>query len=103
MNALLAFPIYFRRPAAGAYAANTAAMDWFVIATLCFFFFLLGCIATAAWVIWKRSTRPAPHVKLLMELEESDEDHLIRNADEKPAKEPPQRDPWEKEPEWWKQ
>ena len=103
MNALLAFPIYYRRPAAGTYAANTAAMDWFVIATMCFFFFLLGCFAMAAYQIWRRSTRPDPHVQLLMELAESDEEKLIQNVDEPPPAMSAPAEPWEKKPDWWKQ
>lgn len=102
MNSLLAFPVYFRRPDATVYAANTAAMDWFVIATLCFFFFLLGCFATAAWQIWRRATRPEPHVQLLMELAESDADRIIEKADEKKPDEGPKPEPWEKKPDWWK-
>jgi len=101
MNSLLAFPIYLHKPEPGKiqHAMDTAAMDWFVIATLCFFFFLLGCFATAAWQIWRRTTRPEPHVQLLIELAESDEDGVIRSAEDNKAD---QTAPWEKTPDWWK-
>lgn len=106
MNALLAFPIYFRRPDAGMHAADTAAMDWFVIATLCFFFFLLGCFATAAYQIWRRTTRPEAHVQLLMELAEDEAGGQApedKSPDEKPPGMTAPREPWEKAPDWWKQ
>lgn len=107
MNALFAFPIYLRHPEGGMHAADTAAMDWFVIATLCFFFFLLGCFAMAACQIWRRTTRPDPHVQLLMELAESDEadreDHQDENAGEKSPGLTAPREPWEQAPDWWKQ
>lgn len=109
MKALLAFPIYFRHPEAGMHAADTAAMDWFVIATLCTLFFLLGCFATAAYQIWRRTTRPEPHVQLLMELDDSDAtgtndpETENKNADEKPPGLTATREPWEQAPDWWKQ
>ncbi len=102
MNPVLAFPIYVQKPAANLYAANTAAMDWFVIATLCFFFFLLGCFAMAAWQIWRRTTRPEPHVQLLMELADSDEESTLRKADEQAQSSSAQSQPWEKPQDWWK-
>lgn len=102
MNALLAFPIFIRRQDPAMYGGNTEAMDWFVIATLCFFFFLLGCFATAAWQIWRRATRPEPHVKLLMELADSDEERIIQSADEKTAAAHSLPPSWEKPPDWWK-
>jgi hypothetical protein len=103
MNPLLAFLISHRRPEGGAYAADTAAMDWFVFATLCCFFFLFGCFATAAFFIWRRSTRPEPHVQLLMELDESDAEGLPEETDKKPPQQAAPREPWEKTPDWWKQ
>lgn len=109
MKALLAFPIYFRRPDAGIPAAETAAMDWFVIATLCTLFFLLGCFATAAYQIWRRTTRPEPHVQLLMDLAEGDaedngdKDAESKNHDEKSPDLKNPREPWEQAPDWWKQ
>ena len=99
MNALLAFPVWLRRPEAGIYAGDTAAMDWFVLATLGFLFFLLGCFATWAWVLWRRSHRPKPHMKLLMELEEEQERDRTSHTQRTPA-EP--KEPWERPADWWK-
>lgn len=100
MKVVLAFPV-FARPAGGAYAENTAAMDWFVLATLACWFFLLGCFATWAFLLWRRSARPKPHIKLIMELEEADHDASkprpeaqVRNAEDKEA--------WERPADWWK-
>lgn len=102
MKTILAFPIFVSRPEVIVHAPNTAAMDWFVIATLCFFFFLLGCFATAAWHIWRRTTRPDPHIKLLMELAESDADAFIQRVEEKKMESPPDSPGWEKPPDWWR-
>jgi len=104
MDPFLAFPTYMHGSGKIQHATNTAAMDWFVIATLCFFFFLLGCFAAVAWQIWRRTTRPDPHVQLLMELADSDEEKLIRAADENPQEPqaPQTPPPWEKPPDWWK-
>lgn len=98
---LLAFPVYVRPTETIRHAGDTTAMDWFVIATLCFFFFLLGCFATAAWVIWRRTTRPAPHIRLLMELEEAEEKAEVSPASESGIQNPTQPS-WEKEPDWWR-
>lgn len=102
MNLLLAFPTYLQNTGKLQHASNTAAMDWFVIATLCCFFFLLGCFAAVAWQIWRRTTRPEPHVQLLMELAESDEEKVIQNADETAQDDNETRLPWEKPQDWWK-
>ncbi len=105
MHVLSAFALVIRRPETVTHAGNTDAMDWAMIATLCFFFFLLGCFATAAWQIWRRTTRPEPHVQLLMDLADSDENKLIQNNEDKPGnnQDAPKPDPWEKSPDWWKQ
>lgn len=97
---LMAHPLPHEGPKAIAHAADTAAMDLFVIATLCILFFLLGCFATVAWQIWRRSTRPEPHIQLLMELEHADEEALLQSTsdDPSPATHYPERDP-----DWWKQ
>lgn len=78
--------------------ADTAALDGFVLVTLGFLFFLLGCFATWAWLIWRRSTRPPPHARLLMELAEAGEDEILHGADA-PA---PGAQAWEKPADWWK-
>lgn len=103
MNALLASPVLLRKPDFGMQADHTEAMDLFVIMTLCTLFFLLGCFATIAWQIWRRTTRPTSHEKLLMELAESDEEAIIQAADEKTRAEGNPPPSWEKSPDWWKQ
>lgn len=85
------------------YADDTTAMDLFVIMTLCTLFFLLGCFATIAWQIWRRTTRPTPHEKLFMELAESDEEEIIQAADEKAPASESKAGPWERPQDWWKQ
>jgi hypothetical protein len=100
MNALLAFPVWLHRPSGGAYAENTAAMDFFVLATLGCLFFLLGCFATWAWLLWRRSRRPKPHVKLLMELEAQDAHEPRPNQSRAQAGEA--KEPWERPADWWK-
>jgi hypothetical protein len=97
-----AFAVILKAPDAGAHAADTAAMDWFVLATLCTLFFLLGCIATAAWQIWRRTTRPQPHEQLLQELAEADPDALLNPGKGSDADETP-RAVWEKPADWWRQ
>lgn len=74
------------------------ASDWFVLFTLATLWFLLGAFAASAWIIWRRTTRPKPHVRLLMELENSQEDEREPAAADKasPAA------PWEKPADWWK-
>ncbi|MDZ4287160.1 MAG: hypothetical protein U0984_04335 [Prosthecobacter sp.] len=96
MNALLAFPVWLRRPDFGHHVEDTAAMDWFVLATLGFLFFLLGCFATWAWLLWRRSHRPTPQVKLLMELEEEERQTETKRPPAEPA------EPWERPADWWK-
>jgi len=97
MSTLLAFPVWLHRPEFGSRTEDTAAMDWFVLATLATLFFLLGCFATMAWLIWRRTTRPEPHVRLLMELEQ--EADGTETDEEKPPKEEGQ--PWERPADWW--
>lgn len=97
---LLAYFISNGKPHAGMPAVDTAAMDWFVIATLCILFFLLGCFATVAWQIWRRTTRPEPHVKLLMELADSNENDLLQPWKNDPAS--ASNGYQERNPDWWK-
>ena len=96
----LAFAVFYQRPLAGAHTADTAAMDWFVLFTLCTLFFLLGCLATAAWQIWRRTTRPQPHERLLQELAETDPDTLLRGGEPVDDK---GGEPWAKPADWWRQ
>lgn len=79
---------------------NTAAMDWFVLATLAIFFFLLGCFAAVAWQIWRRTTRPEPHEELLQELAHADEDEILGATSESGEAKMP-RASWEKPADWW--
>jgi len=95
----LAFAVYLHPPQAGAPAADTAAMDWFVLFTLCTLFFLLGCLATAAWQIWRRTTRPQPHERLLQELAETDADTLLSGGERAGET---GGDPWAKPADWWR-
>jgi hypothetical protein len=101
MNALLAFPVYMSRPSAGVFVEHTEAMDWFVIATLCCFFFLLCCFATAAWQIWRRTVHPTPHEKFMQELANEDDEKIIQTDEESSKIRDSDREPWEKSPDWW--
>lgn len=98
MHALLAF---LPRPEGGTAKIPREwmqASDWFVIFTLGTLLFLLGAFAAWAWIIWRRTTNPKPHVKLLMELEEEErEKHAAASREE-----PETKAPWEKSADWWK-
>ena len=99
MHAFLAF---LPRPEGGTTRVPrewVEASDWFVLFTLGTLLFLLGAFAMWAWLIWRRSTRPEPHVKLLMELEEETADKACMNT---PEEEPEAPAPWEQSPDWWK-
>ena len=101
MHALLAF---LPRPEGGTARVPrewVEASDWFVLVTLGTLLFLLGAFAMWAWLIWRRTTRPEPHVKLLMELEEEQSASEARAAAPCEEIEPPA--PWEQPPDWWKQ
>lgn len=78
---------------------HVAGMDLFVMINLAFLFFMLGFFACWAWLIWHRTTKPAPHIQLLMEMEEE------TSRQEEQAAEPlteSERAPWEREQDWWK-
>jgi hypothetical protein len=100
MHALLAF---LPRPEGGTVKVPrewVEASDWFVLFTLGTLLFLLGAFAMWAWLIWRRTTQPEPHIKLLMELEDEEpagEAHTSASAEELE----PQA-PWEQSPDWWK-
>ncbi len=112
MNPLLAFAVYLTQSGGhGGQMEHTAAMDWFVLATLGCLFFLLGCFATWGFILWHRGRHPEPHMRLLMELEE-DSAEAEAEADS-PAEEPgaaqsqPTAEdspppPWERPADWWK-
>lgn len=108
----LAFMVWTDRQVAGSAATGeqVIAGDWFVVAHLAFFFLLLGCFGLAVWSIWRRTTRPEPHVRLLMELEEenaaSGGSALARGAGTGPGGEAGrrvERQPWERADDWWRQ
>lgn len=102
MSGILASPAYFQRPESGMAGEHVAGMDWFVMINLAFLFFMLGFFACWAWLIWRRTTKPAPHIQLLMEMEEEAARQEATTAEAaKPAGEP-EPAPWEREQDWWK-
>ncbi len=76
------------------------ASGWFVIFTLATLLFLLGCFAIWALIIWRRGTKPAPHLQLLMDLETEAEGEKQTAAT--PAEEVEPRAAWEQPADWWK-
>ncbi len=76
------------------------ASDWFVLFTLGTLLFLLGCFASWAWIIWRRTHKPEPHMRLLMDLE--DEAAHEQRASPKREEISPKA-PWEQSPDWWKE
>ena len=81
---------------------DTQAGDWFVVAHLGFFFLLLVCFAWAAWGIWRRTTRPAPHMQLIMEMCEGDDASTSTAGVFPPGTGTAAARPWEKPEDWWK-
>jgi hypothetical protein len=83
---------------------HTAAMDMFVMINLAFLMFMLGFFACWAWLIWRRTTQPAPHMKLIMELEEelAQEKKNATMRDGTPEGTPEPRAGWEREADWWR-
>jgi hypothetical protein len=81
---------------------DTQAGDWFVIAHLAFFFLLLGCFAWATWGIWRRTTRPAPHMQLIMELAEEESRDAPTAGVHPSGTSGAAAQPWEKAEDWWK-
>ncbi|WP_397381782.1 hypothetical protein [Prosthecobacter sp.] len=99
MHTYLAF---FPRPEGGTIKVSrewVEASDWFVLFTLGTLLFLLGAFAMWAWLIWRRTTKPEPHIKLLMELEEESEVEARTRMQELETE---TRAPWEQTPDWWK-
>lgn len=97
---------FFPRPEGGTAPLQREwieASDWAVLFTLGTLFFLLGSFAAWAWLIWRRSTRPQPHVQLLMELE--DEAEAANRREGHPTPQGGKREPdapWEQTADWWK-
>ncbi|MHB1080394.1 MAG: hypothetical protein ACYC67_13395 [Prosthecobacter sp.] len=99
MHTFLAF---LPRPEGGTIKVSrewVEASDWFVLFTLGTLLFLLGSFATWAWLIWRRTTKPEPHIKLLMELEEESAVEARTTMSEAEPETPP---PWAQTPDWWK-
>jgi hypothetical protein len=99
MHALLAF---LPRPEGGTARIPREwleASDWAVLFTLAILFFLLGAFAMWAWLIWRRTTKPEPHIKLLMELEE---ESAVEARSTTSHEQSETRAPWEQAPDWWK-
>lgn len=78
------------------------ASDWFVLFTLGTLLFLLGAFAASAWMIWRRSTRPEPHARLLMELEDESTQAAAATAAAPAGEQPETAAPWEQPADWWK-
>lgn len=104
MHPPLAF-LFLQRTGGETTTTNRAwveASDLFVLFTLGTFLFLLVCFGVCAWMIWRRTTRPEPHVQLLMELaNEGDPPAEAQRAAAGDATETPLA-PWEKPEDWWK-
>lgn len=78
------------------------AGNWFVVMHLALFLFLTTFFVMVGRSIWRRTVRPEPHVRLLMELEEEAAPAPTTPAasPSAPPDEPAQ--PWEKPADWWK-
>ncbi len=106
MPPFLASPDFFQQAQAGSQFAkpHTAAMDMFVMINLAFLMFMLAFFACWAWLIWRRTTQPEPHVKLLMELEDElaqeQKNAALRDLHSESTSEP--RASWEREADWWR-
>ena len=102
MNALLAFLTRHESVTAPIPRQWAEASDLFVMFTLATLFFLLGAFATGAWIIWRRTTRPQPHIQLLMELQETPEEEQKRDTAAAGHENEAPPAPWEKPENWWK-
>lgn len=89
----------------GIRSETAAGSEAFVATTLGFLVFLFLGFALGGWVLWRRERYPAPHQKLLMELEEEEEgpsdpgSQPTSPGKHTPAK--PQPKAWEREANWW--
>ncbi len=106
MIPILASPDFFQQAQAGSHFAkpHTAAMDLFVMINLAFLMFMLGFFACWAWLIWRRTTQPKPHIKLIMELEDelAQEEKSTAQRDSNPESGSESRASWEREADWWR-
>jgi hypothetical protein len=100
---LIAHMTWQRRSGVAEMVPNPAA-EMFVLFTLATLFFILGAFATWMWLIWRRTNNPPPHVRLIMELQDEEEERQqIREKAAAPGEDeqtPPQ--PWERPADWWR-
>ena len=80
------------------------AGKWFMALNLASFFLVLGFLGSFGWLIWRRTTRPEPHIQLIMEMDDEPEGEPHpatggSTASERDREPPP---PWEKPADWWK-
>lgn len=102
MNSFLAIPIHLHRSESGTAGEHVVGMDWFVLINLAFLLFMLGFFACWAWLIWRRTTRPPPHIQLLMEMEDEMARQEAATAEAGNHTGEPEPAPWEREQDWWK-
>jgi hypothetical protein len=70
---------------------HVGASDAFVLLTLAFFGAMVLSVMIAAWVLYRRSTRPAPHRQLMIEMAETGEFASQETGQN-----------WERHADWWK-
>ena len=68
---------------------------------LAFLLFMLGFFACWAWLIWHRTTKPKPHIQLIMEMQDLARHPNSKNSSQG-AENEPERAPWTRNPDWWK-
>jgi hypothetical protein len=61
---------------------------------------MFGFFAGCTWMIWRRTTKPEPHIQLIMELDEQ-EKALAEEEIKGPAS-GEERAPWQRSDDWWK-
>jgi hypothetical protein len=86
----------------GLHSEGSAAADSFVLINLAFLFFVLGIGFVCAWLLWRRQTRPQPHVRLMMELAEEQSEPPKPASGKVVNQGSDSANDWEKDPEWWK-
>ena len=101
MASLLTLPVFVQRSDSGMVGKSAEAMDWFVLINLACLFFMLGFFACWSWLIWRRTTKPAPHIQLIMEMEEEAAKQPEAST-EAAATGEPERAPWERGADWWR-
>lgn len=79
------------------------ASDAFVISTLCFLWFLIGCFVMWAFLLWRRQKKLPQRQTRLADRHEGDilqPPSSVQSLDERPDH--PSAAPWEKPADWWK-